>query len=156
MFLTGQIFSNLFVKVDRFDTDCSCTLIKNILFRGVCFDDVMCMPLFFLPPPWLNVQHFTLVKYSWPAYNVWAKRHGKKRKAEAAADCEECVSVTACYLWTHRKISLHCFSCRLVSVTKAGKKLGLWAGKKKRSVYFEAASASSLTLRCRLTLTRWL
>lgn len=88
---------------------------------------------FFLPLPWLNVQHFPLVKYSWPAYNVWGKRQGKKRKAETAANCEERVSVTACYLWTHRKISLHCFSCHFISVTKAGK-IGFMGKKKKTEV----------------------
>lgn len=63
---------------------------------------------------------------------LFEEKDKKDREAETAADCGECVSVTACYLWTHRKIPLHCFSCHLASVTKAGK-IG-FIGRKEKEV----------------------
>lgn len=53
-------------------------------------------------------------------------RKGEKRRAETAADCEERVSVTACYLQTYREFSLHCFFVPPPRFCyKGGKELGV-------------------------------
>lgn len=120
-FPEGQIFSSLFVKADRVDTDCSCTLIKNFSFFFCLFVLMMwCECRCFGPPPrrdWMYNISRSLNIHGLPTL-VWEKRQAKKRREKSSRVCE-CDSLLSA---NSQKISLRCFSRHLVSVTKAGKK----------------------------------
>lgn len=87
----------------------------------------------FLPPPpprrdWMYNISRSLNIHDLPTL-VWEKRQAKKRREKRSRNCRRLWGVCECdslLSANSQKISLRCFSRHLVSVTKAGKKLGLW------------------------------
>lgn len=139
MFLRGQIFSNLFVKVDRVDTDRSCTLIKNFfLFFGVCFDDVMCMLLFFFSPcrDWMyNISHSLNIHDLPTMFEEKDKERKEKQKLPPTVRSVWVWQLVICELTE----KFHSIVFPAISfLLQRREKLGLWVRRKNRNVYFEA------------------